>query len=318
MAIDESLTVIELLRPDAIPFWTAEYAAAMAADGHEVVRVPLEAGRTVPGFVRRGRLGANLLIPSLPVLADPVEAGASVLSYCRRQRFTTVELPCFATPHGPLPVGAHRAEIYGRTEHLIDLRGSDDLGARLSRTHRQRARQGRTAGLTLRRTSAVEALDAHLTMIGLSMARRRDRGETVPASGVINLLTQYLCEGAGELFQAIAKDEVVASMLVLHATAGAYDQSSGSSPAGMKVGAMHFLVLETALMLRSEGRDVFNLGGTRAHEEGLRAFKTAFGSLAVDVQAGRWDLAGPRERLLRRIVALLRGVQRAVSSSTPA
>jgi hypothetical protein len=303
------------MRPDTVPFWTPEYSHSMAATGHEVISLLLEEGLSVPGFVRRGRLGGNLLIPSLPLLTNPAEAGERILAHCRRDHLTTIDLPCFATPVGPLPLIARGAETYGRTEHLIDLRGNDDLAARLSRSHRQRAKQGRSAGLTVRRTTAPEALEEHSAMIGLSMTRRRSRGERVPPTRDVSPLQHYLLTSAGELFQAIADEEVVASMLVLYARAGAYDQSSGSSPTGMKIGAMHYLILETAQQLRSEGRKVLNLGGTRVHEEGLRAFKQAFGCLAVEVEAARWDLSGPGGRLVRRIAAVVRGARRALLPS---
>jgi hydrogenase/urease accessory protein HupE len=72
----------------------------------------------------------------------------------------------------------------------------------------------------------------------------------------------------------------------------------------MSSGASHFLVLETALLLQSEGKEVFNLGG--AQEAGLQRFKAGFGAKQVTLEAAEFDLESGVTRQAKRAVRLLR------------
>jgi hypothetical protein len=134
------------------------------------------------------------------------------------------------------------------------------------------------------RSRSADACDAHIRMMVASMTRRIGRGEHVPMPTDGAWARVLLDSGAGELFQASRDGEVVSSMLVLRSRLGGYDQSSGSTPAGLKVSAVPFLIYHTCVALREEGCTAFNLGGAREAEAGLREFKSHFGADIVDLE----------------------------------
>ena len=84
-----------------------------------------------------------------------------------------------------------------------------------------------------------------------SLERRAKRGEEVETvrQGHGQAL---LASGAGELFQAVDGDEILSSMLILRASQGAYYESAGTSPDGMKIGASPFLVSRVAHVLKKK------------------------------------------------------------------
>ncbi|MGH7620736.1 MAG: hypothetical protein ACREMU_00185, partial [Gemmatimonadaceae bacterium] len=94
----------------------------------------------------------------------------------------------------------------------------------------------------------------------------------------------------------------------------AYSESSGNSTEGMTIGASHFLRYETAISLQAEGVEMFYLGGARVHEEGLRAYKSGFGTTPIDTDAVTAYVGG---KLRRGVSAVLETLQSA-SRSEPA
>ena len=73
----------------------------------------------------------------------------------------------------------------------------------------------------------------------------------------------------------------------------------------MAIGASHFLRYETAATLQAEGIEMFYLGGARASEDGLRAYKSGFGTTPIETDAvtayvgGRCGAALRRGRVVR-------------------
>jgi hypothetical protein len=267
----------------ANPFYTPQYVEARRSLGERAGVMQLRrtddgAVVSVPFFLSPLRLGSVLEVPSLPAGVDPSSLIAALTQVVRRCQAVSIALPGFASPDGcaapPLPWPTTRCS---RTEFVIDLTVAD-LHAAMSRSHRQRARQGQRSGLTLvRRRDAAACLD-HTRLMGSSMSRRRDRGEEAATAADAALLQAYLQSGAGELFQAVKDDVVYSSMLLLHAPRGAYDQSSGTSSEGMSIGAAQFLIAAAGQALATQGIETLNLGGVREHETGLRAFKSHFGA----------------------------------------
>jgi hypothetical protein len=74
----------------------------------------------------------------------------------------------------------------------------------------------------------------------------------------------------------------------------------------MGIGASHFLRFESALVLQSEGVEVFYLGGARPQEEGLRSFKSGFGTIPIDTQSVTAHVGGPMRRRLSSAIEWLR------------
>lgn len=286
----------------ANPFCTATYVAARRSLGDRagVIRLRRVHDDTVVGvpfFLSRRRLGSSLEVPSLPADVDPSAAVAVLTQVVRRFQVVSIALPGYASPDGcvapSLPWPTTRSS---RTEFVIDLTVSD-LYAPMSRTHRQRARQGERSGLVVARRRDAAACVEHTRLMGSSMSRRRDRGEEAATSTRAALLQPFLDSGAGELFQAVRDDVVYSSMLLLRAPRGAYDQSSGTSREGMRIGAAQFLIVAAGQALAAEGIEALNLGGVREHETGLRAFKAHFGARENTIVAAVADARSPARKL---------------------
>ena len=200
---------------------------------------------------------------------------------------------------------AGRVERIDRTEFAMQLRDVDLL-ARVSKSHRERVSKGRRKGLVVRRENSAQAIDAHVALHINSMDRRKSRGENVSLEFEREGSAALLNSGAGELFQAMLGDHVASSLLVLRSKTGAYSESSGNSKEGMGIGASHFLRYETAVMLQTEGIEIFYLGGARASEEGLRAFKAGFGTTPIDTQSMVAYLGGPLRHTLSAAIERVR------------
>ncbi|MGI8507851.1 MAG: GNAT family N-acetyltransferase [Gemmatimonadaceae bacterium] len=241
-----------------------------------------------PAFLQRRRYGAAIEFPSLTVLGDSAAFVDSVTQFCNTTGTIEIGLHTFGLAHSVVApdLAAFGGETarHHRREFLIKL-ASDDILAKLSRSHRQRVRQAQRAGLLLERRRDVAACTEHALLMSQSMARRRARGEDAPGDAQTTPLLAMLETGAGELFRAVRDGQVLSSMLVLRAERGGYDQSSGSSPEGMTAGAAQFLIYETAEALRAEGSAVLNLGGVRPDETGLRDFKSHFGGTEIESEA---------------------------------
>jgi hypothetical protein len=286
----------------ANPFYTPGYVDARRSLGDRAGVMQLRrfhdgAVVSVPFFLSPLRLGSSLEVPSLPACVDPASMSAVLTQIVRRCQVVSIALPGFASPDGyvapPLPWPTTRCS---RTEFVIDLTVAD-LYTAMSRSHRQRARQGQRAGLMLARRRDIAACVDHSRLMASSMSRRRDRGEEAAAAADAALLQPYLHSGAGELFQAVRDNVVYSSMLLLRAPRSAYDQSSGTSSDGMGIGAAQFLITAAGQALATEGIETLNLGGVREHETGLRAFKSHFGARENTIVAAAADTRSRARKL---------------------
>jgi lipid II:glycine glycyltransferase (peptidoglycan interpeptide bridge formation enzyme) len=173
------------------------------------------------------------------------------------------------------------------------------------------------AGLRVRITSDPAHLDEHVRLIDSSMQRREAKGENVPVGASSEELRPYLESGFCRIFQAILGEETVSSMMVAHASTGAYLYTSGTSPTGMKMGASHFLVHEIAQTCQRQGAHVFNLGGVRDVNSGLGQYKRYFGAEMVNLEAAEfyvgsiWQkaISGGAQRMHGIVQKALRGVR---------
>jgi hypothetical protein len=291
----------------ANPFYTREYFAArrMAGDESWLFCVEGESGRAefCTAFLSAGRLTSTLELPSSFAFSEAFVSG--LRAFCRARRVTTLLANTYASSAARIPTLPSESTRIARREFAIDLT-EDDLMRPMSKTHRQRVRQGEKAGLVVQQGTTPEAFAAHVRLMGASMNRRRERGEDVAAVRDTQWTRILVESGAGELHQAVRDGVPVSSMLVLRARRGGYDQSSGSAPEGMQVGASHFLIFSTAVRLKNAGATVFNLGGAREAETGLRSFKSYFGAKTVDLELVIAEPAGLLRRAAIRAAAALR------------
>jgi hypothetical protein len=295
------------------PFLDPAYLRAQLALGIECRLFVVESGGRIQaaalGLIRRGRIRTSLDVPSTPGVDVESVFWGGLDAFCRDERVTDLEISTFASPGVSIPVLRGEEARALRTEYRLALKGRN-VFAELSAHHRSRVRRARTRGVTLRRAVSGKAFDAHLALQSHSMARRRQRHETVPLEIPSADDAALLANGAAELFQAMIGGGAASTLLIMRSSRGAYFKAAGTSAEGMRVGASHFLVLETAVALQSEGVEVFNLGGVRQDEEGLRAFKAGFGATPIEGEA---VVAYVGSRFRRRVSAAVETIQRAVT-----
>ncbi len=288
------------------PFATNVYLEARRRSGLRPWLLGLRQGDALAagclGFVDAGVLSRSLEIPSLLSAEEDGPLWDGLMKWCREQRITRLVLDSFASAEVHIPKLPGETSRRERHEFVLDLR-QGELRKGLSSNHQRNVKRARGAGMEVVRCVTAEACREHARVMGASLDRRRERGETVVESES-QWLTALVEAGAGELFQARWQEEVVSSILILLASRGGYYQSAGTTPEGMSGGASHFLVFETAQLLQAAGLEVFNLGG--AQEAGLQRFKAGFGTKQVTLEAAEFDLESGVTRQAKRAVRLLR------------
>ena len=313
---DDSLDRAASIDPDN-PFLVASYLRAQREVGQDGWLLGVEDGVNVQSaalcFLRSGRLRRTLTMPSAPSLAADSPFWSGLETFCRQHGITDLDISTFASPESIIPPMPGESARIQRAEYVLSLQGTDIL-AGLSKHHRERIKKARKRSLVVRRDRSTVALDSHIALHGHSMDRRKSRGESVLQDYARVFPAAVLGAGAGELFQALLGDEVAASLLVLRSSRGAYFESAGNSSEGMGMGASHFLLYETALLLQAEGVETFFLGGAREHETGLRAYKAGFGARAVDTEAVSAYIGG---RFRHRLSSLVESVRAMRTASPP-
>lgn len=227
---------------------------------------------------------------------------------CHRERVSRLTLLSFGSqPSTGLPDRPGRLWHRPRCEYLlnlVDFRGMKSL----SSNHRRNLNRAEREGIRLVESREAGAAAIHASLMGLSLNRRRSRGEVVGGGSAGDPTRRLLASGAARIFQSAQDGTVMSSILVLQARNGAYYHSAGTSPEGMKAGASHLLLTRLAEQLRAEGLDVFNLGGTDS--EGLARFKAGFGAEPVALEAAAWFTGNRVSILLDTLVNPLRRLRR--------
>jgi hypothetical protein len=300
------------------PFRTDPYIHALQQLGFECWVLGIRTHGTVNdaavAAIKRGRLGARLEIPSLPRAAQTVMFWDGVYALSRRLGITDLVAETFGSPHLEVPLLKGETARKSRSEYVIPIAGGD-LETRISSNHSRNIKKARAAGVTLRRCTAhAEAIIEHASLIESSMARRAARGEAVSGNPVDgNARRSYLRSGAGELFQAVHKEKVVSSILLLRAARTVYYESAGTDPEGMCIGASPFLIYQICQQLIREGVRTFNLGGA-SEGSTLARFKAGFGASHVRLCACASYLGPGWLKCLRSIVQFAREKHHAPSN----
>lgn len=288
------------------PFLTTAYANARRRLGESLIMLE-SSSELCPAYLRRGRVSSALEIPSLP-FPPSYSFLTTVAAVCRDQRIYETTLNTFASPALAIPALPREIERRARTEFLLDLTVPPDQW-KISESHRRHIRRAQKGAIAIRRGRS-EGLQDHLTLCQASMARREERGESVPSVTDDSEPRSLVESGAAELFQAVREDVVLSSMLVIKSRTGGYYHSAGTRAAGMEIGASHFLLHSVARMLQEEGAEVFNLGGAGPDMQGLRAFKSRFGTVPVETETVRAVLCGSAHRLFVEVAHALTRVAR--------
>jgi len=294
------------------PFYTAPYMEARRAMGSQPWILALrQKGKLISActaFMKSGYLNRSLEIPSLPVLSESEVFWKELLRFCRNARVSHLVVNSLASTSAVIPTLPGEAERRARCEYVIELQ--DDLWKQTRQSHRWRINRGRKAGLKLICSATPQAYQEHASVVSTSMARRKHRGEAVSTDIQVGSFKAFIEKGAGELFQVVLDQKVLSSAVVLMAERGAYYQSSGTSPEGMRCGASHLLIHEISKTLQDRGMELFNLGGTDELHPGLEEFKSGFGAKGVKLESAKFFLGGALKKKLVTAARLLRDAVR--------
>ena len=281
------ISQIAALSP-ANPFQTPSYTEARCTLGEEPWLLAMRDGNNLTsgcvGYIKSGHLNRSLEIISLPIFRDGANFYSGIEEFCRKMKITSLELNSFCSMESNIPRMAGEIWRTARSEYVLDLQSSI-LWESLSSNHSRNVKRSRRADVQLQRTTDTQSCRQHADLIRHSMARRQKRGERIRSGLEVEPIVALTSMGAGELFRAVQEDQVLSSILVLLSEKGAYYQSAGTSAEGMACGASHFLVYEIANVLRSQMKEVFNLGGADQESVGLQRFKAGFGSRIVPLES---------------------------------
>jgi hypothetical protein len=280
------------------PFYTPEYATANQSLGAQACFLGLCAENEVVSgcvaFLSGSFLRRCLKLPSLPNVSDPPAFWRGVLKTCRELRVWNLQIESYASQVGEIPPLPGELTRRDRVEYVLDL-GRENVLDGISSQHRRNISRASKAGLSIRRTRAQSACAQHRELMDSSLERRANRGEKVHLLEVATPLA-LLASQSGEIFQAVDGDRVLSSVLVLRSSQGAYYQSAGTLPDGMKLGASPFLISQMASILKQEGVQVFNLGGAGKGSPGLQRFKAGFNAREIALQAATFCPKSVTER----------------------
>jgi len=248
------------------------------------------------GFLSGSFLRRTLEIPSLPNLPDPATFWQGILKLCRNLGIWRLQVDTYGSRAGEIPELPGELTRRNRFEYVIDLRANDIFDS-ISSHHRRNISRASKAGLSVRRSRERTAYLQHRELMDASLERRSKRGERVDRyGGALHLA--LLASKSGEIFQAVQGEQILSSILVLRSSKGAYYQSAGTRPEGMKLGASPYLISEIATIVKHEGAQVFNLGGAGEDSLGLRRFKAGFNASEVALQAASFCPRSAAERNL--------------------
>ena len=181
----------------------------------------------------------------------------------------------------PLAANHVHAPPAARLERLADaatwrLTGDGDLFADMHRSHRNKCRKARAAGVEVELTQAPRELGDFVALHEDTMRRRG-------ASAFYFFPAEYwrvLADGFGERLvrlDARLDGELVASELCLAGSRWLHYYMGVTSEAGRSLGAANVLVYEAARWGREAGLDELNLGsGLGGREDSLWEFKQRF------------------------------------------
>lgn len=305
----ELLKEVEVSAPTD-PFFSSAYAEALRSAGQQHwILSQRQQARMVsacPAFVTNGRLNRSLEIMSLPEMPDGEKFWNGVFSLCRQARISHLKVKTFISSGARIPALDGEISRRTRTKYVLDPKKAD-LWAGVSENHRRNIKRGRNVQLQVRRPSGEEACREHGRLVMASMTRRELRGERVSADDEARIALAFDRTGAGELFQALLRDRVVASILVLRANKGAYYESAGTNAEGMTCGAAHFLLYEIVAALKEQGVEIFNMGGADPQlNPGLQRFKAGFGAVQMDLESAEFFLGNKVRQKLGIAAGLIR------------
>jgi hypothetical protein len=302
------MTAISDLAPEN-PFYTNEYVHVRRVLGSKPYALILEnEGQTVAGclgFLTEGRVNVRLEITSLPVIPDRKLFWRGLFDFSKKVGVSVLSVNTFASIGAVIDETEKRISHKKRSEYRLDLT-VPDLWRLMNRRHRRRVNAARSAGLVLNRSNDTAARERHVELSKETLDRLRGRGEAIDSDTTIEDVNAFIDCGAGEMFQAVRGDEVFSTLLVARSRTGAYGQSSGTSDDGRDIGSSHFLFHEVACVLKSEGVEIFNLGGADEHNKGLQEFKLGLGSTRLELESAEFYTGSRLKKFATRAAALLR------------
>ena len=294
------------------PFYTSSYTDFQRKLGLQPWIFSLcHEGNLVSGctaFIKSGYLTRALYIPSLPAVPEGKIFWKGIEQFCQRLGVSYLGVDSYASNTISIPELSGEAKRRSRWEYVLELQ-QPNLWGRLSSNHLRNIKRANKSGVQIRRSTEPQAREEHMRLIGVSMGRRKRRGESIEVYSQERSYKVLAENGGGEFFQAIQGGKVLSSIFILMSDRSGYYQSAGTSSEGMACGASHFLVQEIANTLREQSKTIFNLGGADPSNPGLVRFKTGFGGRTVKLEAAEFYLGSKARKTILTGIRYLRDIQ---------
>lgn len=182
----------------------------------------------------------------------------------------------------PLLANQHLAEGRWHLEHTghtvgwrLEGRSADDLLSGVASHHRRLVRKARAAGIAVSVEKGPEELEGLVSLYEDTMRGKGASAFYFFPKGYWRLLAADLRDRRVR-FDALSRDELVASILCLGARPYLHYHLGCSSERGQSLGANHLLFHEAACWAGGNGFTRFHLGGVGGFEDSLYAFKRRF------------------------------------------
>ncbi len=291
----------------ANPFHAEAYLDARRTLGFTPVVIAAEGPREAAAcaaFVKAGRLGRTLEIPSLATFADDDAFWEALMGFCRTARVTDLIVDTFASSVTAIPTLPGERERRDRCEFVMDLTAGD-VSDRLHSKHRQSIKRATKLGIRIEQPGQT-GLEDHARTKAVAMERRGQFAGGPNAVYESKEAVALLATGAGTIVQARLEGQVVSTALFLQAREGIFYHLAGTTQEGRSAGASHLLLFEWMKQAQAKGCRRFNLGGTAPGHEGLVRFKSRFGAEEVRLEAVRASVGGATSRWSQSAIRLIR------------
>jgi len=260
------------------------------------------------GVLERGRIHCKLGVTVSADLPGQTAFWDGLQAFRGRHGVSSCWVESIRRPAGQSVIPRLRHETH-RTSNVklytMDLAREDAL-AGLSSNHKRNISKAKKNGAQLVELAPREAFRVHLDLMGLSLTRRKERGEPTHLGAKREVMEAILAAGAGTLFQAAVNGEVLSSKLVYMLGRAGYYHGGGTSPRGMELGVSHYLMHEIMRRAKESGIRTFNLDVASASAGGLGRYKEGFGPDVWEVERVQIEGENPCAAIIHALARMRR------------
>jgi len=162
-------------------------------------------------------------------------------------------------------------------EHSVDLTQSEAvLSARCDSAMRRSIRRAEREGIRIQASAAPQAVETYYRLHQLT--RKKHGLPPQPASFFRNIGQSIIQSGGGAVFLALRENLPVAGALFFHFGTHSVYKFGASDPRYQELRPNNLLMWQAMIRMKEKGAKTLSFGRTSIDQEGLRRFKSGFGS----------------------------------------